>query len=348
MRPLAPLSALSLLVASCFGGAAPEPTTTTSSSSTTTTPPTTTTRPATTTTTEPPPASPLNALPADDPALLDRRVLAVKIDDHWNARPQSGLQEADAVYEVPVEAGLTRFIALFHHADSTYVGPMRSARPTDPTLLKPLGATFAMSGAQGWVLGLVRSQGVPLLGENGGTFRIRGRLAPHNLYADTTALRQRADRHGFPDDPPPDLFSWEEANPERGDPAERISFGWSPGHRVTWEWNGSRYLRFVGGEPHEWIDVDGERGQVEADTLVVIFAPRYTASGGSGSPVPAFHTVGEGRALVFADGSVWEATWSRDSIEETFRLTGEAGATLPVPPGIPWISIFPTHREVSW
>ena len=50
----------------------------------------------------------------------------MKIDNHWDARPQSGIQEADAVYELPVESGLTRFIALFHQSDSAYLGPMRS------------------------------------------------------------------------------------------------------------------------------------------------------------------------------------------------------------------------------
>ncbi len=104
-----------LILAACGGTSADETTTTT-----TTVPTTTTTTSATTTTTEAPttttteelgPVSPLNGLPAEDPTLLERGVLAVKIDNHWKARPQSGLQTADAIYELPVE-GVTRFIAL--------------------------------------------------------------------------------------------------------------------------------------------------------------------------------------------------------------------------------------------
>jgi hypothetical protein len=123
--------AFALILAACTGANADEATTTTTPTTTTsTTRPTTTATEATTTTeTAPGPASPLNGLPAEDPTLLDRGVMAVKIDNHWNARPQSGLQEADAVYELVVEAGLTRFIALFHDNDSDYLGPMRSGRP---------------------------------------------------------------------------------------------------------------------------------------------------------------------------------------------------------------------------
>jgi len=79
------------------------------------------------------------------------RVIGVKIDNHWNARPQSGINKADAVFEIPVEANLTRFIAVFHDSDADYLGPMRSGRPTDPTVLAPLNATFIISGAQPWV-----------------------------------------------------------------------------------------------------------------------------------------------------------------------------------------------------
>ncbi len=59
-------------------------------------------------------------------------------------------------------------------------------------------------------------------------------------------------------------------------------------------------------------------------------------------------TVGGGRVLVFAEGGVAEGTWSRDEIDEPFSLTGPDGETLHVPPGMPWISVFPDTRSVTW
>ena len=61
-----------------------------------------------------------------------RRVIAFKVDNNLNARPQSGLQEADTVMEILVEGGMTRFLAFYMDKTSSYVGPIRSARPTDP------------------------------------------------------------------------------------------------------------------------------------------------------------------------------------------------------------------------
>ncbi|MFZ0491675.1 MAG: DUF3048 domain-containing protein [Acidimicrobiia bacterium] len=195
MRHLLIVGALCALLAACSGKAEPTTTTTTQPATTSTVTTTTTTQP-TTTTTEPVVLAPLNGLPVTDPTTIDRRVLAVKIDNHPAARPESGIQEADAVIELPVE-GITRFMALFNVNDSTYLGPVRSGRPTDPTLVKPLGGTFAISGAQSWVLDIIHKDDVPMIVDSRpGMFRISSRAAPHNLYGDTTALRQVADDRG--------------------------------------------------------------------------------------------------------------------------------------------------------
>lgn len=98
-----------------------------------------------------------------------------------------------------------------------------------------------------------------------------------------------------------------------------------------------------------WIDEDGTTtGPIEADVLIAILAPRYTASGSSGSSVPAMDTVGSGTAFLFAEGEVVEGTWARDGIEEMFRLEDGNGNELEVPAGVPWVNIFPNTRQISW
>ena len=239
---------------------------------------TTTTSTTTTTTEVPLPPSPLNGMGVEDEAALDRRIIAVKIDNHWNARPQSGIEQADAMYELLVEGGLTRFIALFHHTDAEYLGPIRSGRPTDPTLVKYLDAPLQISGAQSWVVGVIVSYDVDLLGDNGNTtFRIRSRSAPHNLYGSTLLMRDESDRRGYPDDPPAQpIFDFGEPTP--GTPgATLVNLDWSNNPVVRWEWTGSEYIRWNGDQPHNWLSapVDGEERtetQISTDTLVVIEA----------------------------------------------------------------------------
>lgn len=348
-----------LLLAACSGEAA----TTTVPALTTlppvagtvppTTAPTTTTTtaaPTTTTTTTTLPPSPLNGMGVADAASLDRRVIAIKIDNHPNARPQSGIEQADAVYELLVEGGLTRFIALFHSSDSEYLGPIRSGRPTDPTLVKPLGAPLQISGAQSWVIGVINSYGVKLLGDNGDTtFRISSRSAPHNLYGSTLLMRKKADARGYPNDPPPPMFSFGDPTPSTT-PATDIVLDWSNRPVVRWEWTGTEYVRFNGDTPHNWVTKDGEEGQIAIDTLVVLTARKYTArsSSGRGSSVPALDTVGRGQAFVFYGGVVVEGSWERGSAGDPFTLTLPDGSPIVVPAGRLWISVFPSNQQLTW
>jgi len=339
------------LVTVLAGCSSSQDTTTSAAPTTTTEAPTTTTSTTSTTTTTLPElevAETINGLPGDL-GTEDRRLIGVKVDNHPNARPQSGLQEADAVYEVLVEAGLTRFIALFHQSDSKFVGPVRSARPTDSKLMRPLGGPLQISGGQDWILAIYRQDETPVIGDFGiTTYRMSHRNAPHNLYASTEAIRQFADDRGMPDEPPPPLFVFGEPT-ETGEEATEITLDWSDAPEVIWQWDGEQYLRFNGEEPHEWIDGDSNTGQIAFDTLVVMMGERYTAQpSGSGSSVPATRTVGTGDALVFHNGEVIEGTWSREEITDVFVLSDADGEPIVVPPGRLWVTLFPDDHTVSW
>ena len=82
--------------------------------------------------------------------------LAVKIDNIVYARPQTGINQADIVYVLPVEGGLTRFMAIFSSHFPPVIGPVRSARRDDLQLLGQFGRpAFSFSGAQGQLLPVV-------------------------------------------------------------------------------------------------------------------------------------------------------------------------------------------------
>jgi hypothetical protein len=327
-------------------------TTTVAETTTTTLPPTTTTVPETTTTTEPETDIPqtINGLEAEDD-VIDRRVVAVKIDNHPKARPQSALQSADAVYEILVEGGITRFIALFHQTDLDWVGPNRSGRPTDSTVVAPLeGAPFQISGAQSWVKAIYREDGVNFIQDNGvTTFRVHDRPAPHNLFTSTLRIRQWADDHNWPDVNPGNLFAYGEPTPSTEE-ATRIEIPFSDAPTPTWGWDGEQYLRFHRTVPHEWVNLEEETGQVAFDTLVVMRMDKYTVHDptGQGSSLPSVHTVGKGEAFVFHNGVVVEGTWERGSETDKFFLTASDGTEIVLPPGRVWISLQPDSQPLIW
>jgi len=122
-----------------------------------------------------------------DPATVARPVLVVKIDNVADAHPQSGINQADVVYEELVENSSTRLMVMFQSTDATPIGPIRSARPTDVLLFsplnKPLFAWFGSetSGARDdrQLQHRRRRQTTPAVDQY---YRDSSRAAPHNLF----------------------------------------------------------------------------------------------------------------------------------------------------------------------
>lgn len=351
--------ALGLVLAACTG--TPEPLTLATSPTTTpaapttsapTAEPTTTTAEATTTTV-PGTLSLLNGTPVQDPTLLDRHVLAVKMDNHPKATPQSGVEFADAVIELRVE-GITRFITLWHESDADYLGPMRSGRPTDAHLLPAFNEpTFAISGAQAWVQGLIRSQDIHLIGEvHPASFRIPERSAPHNLYVDTNLLREVAANRGHSNEPPAGPI-WEFGPmPDSAEEVTSVTMDFR-GNIVTWDWHPviSSWRRTAYGEESKTRTQEGRESRIRVPVLVALYVEQYTAtprSGVAGTALPSSEVTGEGKAFVFADGKVVEGTWTRETDTDWFTLTDVNGEFLLVPPGKVWISLVPNTTGLTY
>lgn len=300
--------------------------------------------------------SPLDGLPAPDGFSVNRRIVAVKIDNAGPARPQSGIEKADAMIELMVEGGLSRMMALFLESDATYLGPVRSVRPTD-ALIESLGATVAISGAQPWIADQLADEGIAILRETQvrppAMFRISSRRAPHNLYANTTELRREADARGFSNAPPPTLFRWGAFSYPQAPAAAEIDVSWSDPVSTIWHWDGARYLRSSwtssgNTTPHHWAAPDGSSGRIAADNLVVIFGQYYEVAAPTGSGrVPAMKTVGSGRMVLFTEGRVVEGTWSRPDNETWFTFSTDTGE-LVVPAGMTWIHVIPHDRPLTW
>jgi len=130
------------------------------------------------------------------------QVLAVKIDNIVNARPQTELTHADTVYVLPVEGGLSRFLAIFSSEYPRVIGPVRSAREDDLELLRQFGRpAFAYSGATATLLPYIHRTAriVDLYdGIASGYFRDNSRIAPYNLYAHTRQLLRQPHRASRP------------------------------------------------------------------------------------------------------------------------------------------------------
>ena len=106
-----------------------------------------------------------------------RPALVVKVDN-VDAEPQSGLNQADIVFEEIVEGRATRFAAVFNSIEANPVGPIRSARTQDVNLLLSLNdPAIAYSGANEEVNAALQAAGFELFGEGTPGFFRRDDLA---------------------------------------------------------------------------------------------------------------------------------------------------------------------------
>ena len=291
--------------------------------------------------------SPVNGLVMPSNA-NNKIVIGIKNDNNVRARPQSGPQQADAVFEVLVEGGMTRFINIFYESDTTYHGPIRSARPTDPTVLRPLDGVLVASGATGGLIPEILDIGVPVITDRRPEFfRINSRRAPHNLYADTAKLKNLAISKGYKkSNNPQPLFPWGSPNYNKWSNVNSVTLKFSSQTTTKWTWNGSEYLRTYydayesssSNNVHNWINVNGSVGQISTTTVIVLFCEPYMHP----LQLPSVKTVGQGRAIILNNGKLLDGFWKRGSNLDPFHIIDSYGNTLYLPPGKPWISLVPS------
>ncbi len=297
--------------------------------------------------------SPVNGLPMPSGS-NNSIVIGVKNDNNVNARPQSGPQNADAVVEVLVEGGMTRFINIFYQSDSVYHGPIRSARPTDPTVLRPLGGVLVASGATGGLIPEIVDMGVPVITDRRPDyFRISSRRAPHNLYADTSKLKSTAVGRGYKkSNNPQPLFPWGDPSLSNWSSNNYLTLTFSGYTSTTWTWNGSEYRRTYydayknqkTDNIHYWADQNGNTGQISTDTVIALFCEPYIHP----LQLPSVKTVGEGRAIILHGGKLLDAKWRRGSNLDPFHIVDNNNNILYVPKGKVWISLVPNTKSPSF
>jgi hypothetical protein len=324
------------VAAACGGGGEEE------AASTTSTTVRATTTSSTTTTAPPPPTQPLTGLVHQgDPAILQRPALVVKINNidtnSDQGRPQSGINQADIVFEERTEGGITRFAAVFHSTDCDPVLPVRSARLTDLEICsmfnRPL---FANSGGNRGVMNAVHAANLVAVGHeevgNDFYYRVPGRRAPHNLASSTPLLYRLTP----PDaQPPGPVFTYREpgAPPPGGVPVGgvHVEYGGGPAQAPVdhvFDPVSGGWARLQNGTPH----VDTAGAQVVPSNLIVQFIA-YDGTRGV--------LTGGGEAWVLTGGLLVTGTWQRPDPALPTAFLDAAGAPIALAPGRTWVLLPP-------
>jgi len=286
------------------------------------------------------PIGPLTGAPiADDRVESPALVLKIGNNDA-NSRPQTGLSEADLVYEELVEGLKTRFFTVFHTQVPDLVGPIRSGRSSDIDLLaglsKPL---FGYSGANATVLSELRDARKAGIMVDVGALRLESvyirtedRDIPDNLYATPAKIPDTS--AGVPES----LFTYGKLPAAMGtevggvNVAYPTSFGRESTH--VWDLDSAGWVRIQDGTLQTSV-VNGSEIEV-APANVVVLEINYGTSAADGDS-PQAKTFGDGPARVFTRGRMIEGTWSRSANSPRWTLTDSSGTEIPLAPGATWV-----------
>ncbi|MBP9738793.1 DUF3048 domain-containing protein [Candidatus Saccharibacteria bacterium] len=309
--------------------------------------------------------SPLTGEQIESEAAKTKPVTAIMLENSPDARPQSGLKDAEVVYEAVAEGGITRFLAVYQQKKPQLIGPVRSLRMYYLDWATPYDASIAHVGGSLNALNTVRNGSYRDIDQffNSTTYwRATDRYAPHNVYTNFEKLDQLNTAKGYNSSSPVGLErvdieapvkdkkkTSEAAAPEViapevvansvnltiSGPLYNSSYTYDPATKL--------YARSQAGAPH----LDREAGQITAKTVVALRVNMVNVlEDGYRENIT---TSGTGEAIIFQDGKATKATWNKSDQKGQLVFTDATGGQVKLARGTTWISAIPTDGgDVTW
>lgn len=274
---------------------------------------------------------------------LNQRPIAVMINNHPSARPQSGLHKADVVYEVLAEGSITRFLAIFQSEVPDIIGPVRSAREYYVDLSKGYDALYISHGWSPTAKEKLEAGEADYL--NGlfydGTlfWRADHRKAPHNSYISSENIKKGAKSNHYEittEVEPFEFLSEEEVVNLKGEPANKfvIKYDNSQTWHATYKYNQTKqsYSRFSNNE--QTVDLESEDPIQLSNVFVVEMEHNAIDDYGR----RGINLTSGGKALLFQNGLMQEVEWEN---RDGRILPVKDGELIKFVPGRTWINVVP-------
>jgi len=292
--------------------------------------------------------APITGLPVEKE--VTNRAFSVMINNLAPARPQSGMTQADVVWELLAEGGITRFVAVFQSKEfSEPIGPIRSIRPYFIEVGEYYGGVLVHAGASNDGFAILQKQKKEDLDEitNAGAYfyRDKSRKAPHNVYSTLEMLRQGAEKRKYSSVANVPVLSFN-GNPPAAiastTAATQIDIKFQlQSYKVNYAYDSAKalYSRSINGEPH--IDKNNNE-QLTAANLVVLSA-KHDIKDDVGRLVVDLNKGGE--AILFQQGKAIACQWERKE-GDVIRLVKD-GQELPFVPGITYYHVVPNSSPLD-
>ncbi len=305
----------------------------------------------------PPDVNPLTGLKVDDPAVLLRRPLMVRVGNDPGARPQVALSEADVVYEEIVEWWVTRFTAIYLSQDPEMIAPIRSARLISTQLTPQYQGALANSGGSDGVRWQLSQIDIVNLDEffapqpyfyrpnEGWQTRLAVDATAARDYMAEEGLESEVKLRGFFFSEQPDLTALPQ---ETVSDAKEVAIPYpelTSATRWAYDSDSGKYLRFVTDEA--LMDFNG--GQIAAANVIIYFADHQATDiveDTNGATSIRIIVNGKGKAWVLRDGRMARGNWETNG-NETPLFTFDNGQPMPLKPGNTWVQVLPLEYAVE-
>ncbi len=289
-----------------------------------------------------------------DESLANQRPVAIMINNLQPAIPQSGIEKADIIYEMLVEGGITRLMAVYSDFSGLdKIGPVRSARhyydrkaiEHDAIYVHVGHSIYAEADFKEYANVLDHMDGVNGVGTVM-TFRSTDRKAPHNCYVSTDGILKGLEYSNISLEKKRDkekMFRFYSS--------EVASIGGTPANKITTAYNSSRkpyfvydsesgkYLRWQYGEPH----IDRETGnQLAFENVIIQFIPCWDHFGNGLLDID-WITYGEG--YYASNGEIIPINYHRKSFDGVTHFYTKDGNELQMNPGKTFITVFPDDKK---
>lgn len=277
-------------------------------------------------------------------------VIAVMVDNHPEAMPISGLNEAAIIYEAPVEGAFTRFMAIYPAmATAEKVGPVRSVRPYYLDWLAEYGDGLYMH-CGGSAEGLAALKARKIFDANeffrGPYFwREPGRTAPHNLYTSAEKWQKYLVDYGPSRASSSPWSGWLFSDKILDNASEAVGFikiKYGAGFVVGWKYNPEtkNYERYFNEE--KFLDDQGR--PVVANNIIIQYVPVKVLDEIGRLQID---TIGDGGARVLRDGKMTRGVWRKAGLTSRTRFYDSAGQEISLQPGRVWVLLVPEKAEVE-
>ncbi|MBC8059489.1 MAG: DUF3048 domain-containing protein [Clostridiaceae bacterium] len=271
-------------------------------------------------------------------------VLAI-VENSIDARPQSGLNSADIVYETMAEGGIPRLIALFQKNNALKIGPIRSARPYFLTILKEYNLPLAHCGGSAEATEIIKAEKLMSMDEmvNSSAYvRDNERKAPHNLYTSSEKLRELIKAKTFVKEPTVklkfDKTYWDSVTLS---PATDVLLKMNGSYNTSYAYKDGLYLKTMDGKPsankEDQIPLAIKNVVVQITTMKLQPDKLHIN----------IDLIGQGDGYVISNGKFVKMHWNKKDANSQTLLTDEKGIDLPLNPGKTWWNIVDTDTTVT-